>query len=458
MEIKVIATDIDGTLVNSAKEISKETKEYLNLFVKKGGKVILSTGRTYFSAKKIVENLNIYDIVVAYNGAMIVNSKNDEILYHLPLDGEIIKELINISRKYNIHLNLYQNDKWFVENLKNIYSIEYSKNCGKDAIEKNFDNFETYEMTKALYIGEPSDLKKIELEIKKRLGKKVHITYSKPTFLEVLNKDVNKGEGLKKVLLHYNISEKNAISFGDELNDLEMLQLTKYGVVMGNANPELKKMLIHETFTNEEDGLIKFIKEISPLIIKNSIFSEISKIRTHRSFEKEEIQIKKLKRMIEGARLASSAKNAQELRYVIINNKEIRSKIFTNINWAGSISWNPEEEEAPGGYILICSKKKLEILKNYLYFDMGLATQNILLVASEEGYNGCILGNYNKKEIEKIINLNENYESHILIALGKSKDQVKLVPGKEGKTIYYRKENINYVPKLLIENLILDIK
>ncbi|MGL4688346.1 MAG: nitroreductase family protein, partial [Fusobacteriaceae bacterium] len=133
-------------------------------------------------------------------------------------------------------------------------------------------------------------------------------------------------------------------------------------------------------------------------------------------------------------------------------------KIFENTKWAGSISWNPEKEEAPGAYILICSKKKSEIQRNYLYFDMGLATQNILLVASEEGYNGCILGSYNKKEIEKITNLSEEYESHMLIALGKSRDEVKIVPGKEGKISYYRKENTNYVPKLLIEDLILDIK
>ncbi|MGL6064630.1 MAG: Cof-type HAD-IIB family hydrolase [Fusobacteriaceae bacterium] len=458
MEIKLIATDIDGTLINNAKEISKETKEYLNQFVEEGGKVILSTGRAYFSAKRIAEKLNIYDIVVAYNGAMIVDSKNDEVLYHLPVEEEITKELISIAREYSTHLNLYQNDEWFVENSKGIHSIEYGKNCGKNAIEKNFDDFKNYEMTKLLYIAEPSELKKTELEIRKRLGKKVHITYSKPTFLEILNKNINKGEGVKKVLSHYKISKKNAISFGDELNDLEMLQLTKYGVVMGNANPELKKMLIHETFTNEEDGLIKFIKEIIPAVAKNSIFSEISKIRTHRSFEQEKIEIKELKKMIEGARLASSTKNAQELRYIIINEKNVRAKIFENTKWAGSILWNPEKEEAPGAYILICSKKKSEILRNYLYFDMGLATQNILLVASEEGYNGCILGSYNKKEIEKITNLNEEYESHILIALGKSRDEVKIVPGKEGKTSYYRKENTNYVPKLLIEDLILDIK
>lgn len=458
MEIKLIATDIDGTLLNNKKEISEETKFFLNQFEKEGGKVILSTGRAYFSTKKIAEKLNIYDIVITYNGAMIVNTKNDEILYHMPVEEKITKQLIDISKSYNVHLNLYQNDEWFVENSSTDSSKEYRKLCGKEAIEKDFKSFESYEMTKVLYIAEPQELKKIEFEIREKLGEEVHITYSKPTFLEILNKNINKGEGVKKVLKYYNISKDNAISFGDELNDLEMLSLTKYGVTMENANPELKKMIIHETFSNEEDGVMKFMREINPKIEKNSILAKICKIRSHRSFAQEEISIEKLKKMIEGAKLASSAKNSQELRYIIINNKNIRGKIFEKIKWAGAISWNPQKEEAPSAYILICSKKNSEIFKNYLYFDMGIATQNILLIANEKGYSGCILGNYNKKEIEEIVNLKEEYESHMLIALGKSIDEVKIVPGRESKLTYYRKDNINYVPKLAIDDLILDIK
>lgn len=268
MEIKLIATDLDGTLLRNDRSVSEYTKEILKRFREKNGKVVLSTGRAFFGTEKIAEELEIEGIIITSNGAKIYDLEKNETLLHNPIEEEYTLKLIELSRKHQVHLNLYQENDWFVEDSQREESRNYTVNCGKEPIEKCFDEFTSYEMTKALFIGEPEHLKKVEEEIREKLGESVHITYSKSNFLEILNKKVNKGEALKYVAAHYRIEREQIAAFGDELNDREMLEFAHFGVAMKNANPELKKFVKYETVTNEEDGVAEFILKLMPELEK----------------------------------------------------------------------------------------------------------------------------------------------------------------------------------------------
>lgn len=261
MNIKLVATDIDGTLIRNDGSISKMTKEALKEYELKGGKVVLATGRAYFSTKKIIELLNYKGIIITYNGAKIIEVGTEKIIAHIPVESSDTLEAIRVARKYGVHLNLYQNEKWYVENAISLESKEYTDLSGVKPMEKNFDTFEDYRMTKLLFIGKNEKLKEVEKELKSEIGKNVHLTYSKTIFLEVMNKNVNKGKGLEKVLEYYGVEKKNSAAFGDERNDEEMLELVEYGVAMGNANPELKKIAKYVTLSNEEDGIVDFLKK-----------------------------------------------------------------------------------------------------------------------------------------------------------------------------------------------------
>lgn len=185
------------------------------------------------------------------------------------------------------------------------------------------------------------------------------------------------------------------------------------------------------------------------------ILDILKKIRSHRSFTGKKISSNELRAMVEGARYAASAKNSQKIRYALISDKEMCDKVFQQSKFAGAIPWNPQLDESPRGYILMCSKTPIEGNENLFYFDMGLAAQNILLVANDLGYNGCIVAAFNKKEVEKIVGLKEDYASYILIALGEAKDNVTVVPTVLGNTTYSRIGNEHYVPKLPLDEIII---
>lgn len=185
------------------------------------------------------------------------------------------------------------------------------------------------------------------------------------------------------------------------------------------------------------------------------IMETLKKIRSHRSFTKKKISMEELEKMVESTRYASSTRNAQKLRYVLINDEELCKKIFPLVKFAGAIPWNPTIEEAPTAYILMCSENPLvNFTERSLYFDMGIASQNIMLVANEMGYAGCIIGSYNKPEVDKLVGLPEGYVSHTLLTLGEPKDTVTITEAIDGNTTYFRDDNNHhFVPKLSLEDI-----
>lgn len=454
MEIKILVSDIDGTLLNDEREITNYTFEKLSGFMKGGGKIVLASGRAYSFMKDILKELGIKGVVVSYNGARIVDSETEEILYHNPLNSNITKKIIDFAKERGVHLNLYVENDWYVENADSDETEFYYSISGKRPVKTDFGLLKGVETTKALIFAENSILKKLEEELKELIGEEVDFTYSRPEFLEILSKGVNKGRGVQKALEILGISPDNCIAFGDELNDLEMLKFVKYGVAMENSNEKLKNEIVHKTLKNSENGVAKFLEDVIPNKEDSYLDILMKKTRSKRSFHNEIISSEKIDQIINSARFAGSARNAQEVRYLSINSREILDEIFPHTRWAGAIEWSPEISEGPSAYILLCSKK---IVQNtdYLHFDMGLASQNILLKAKEQGYDSCILAAYNKEEINKIVELPEEYRSHYLIALGKGKEEVTIVPGIEGKLSYYRIGKEHFVPKLPFEKLII---
>lgn len=185
-------------------------------------------------------------------------------------------------------------------------------------------------------------------------------------------------------------------------------------------------------------------------------FDIFLKNRSYRSFTNKSITKVHLLKMLENARLSASAMNRQVLRYALVDSKEQCDKIFPLTGWAGYIDWNPSKEEAPHAYIVLCVPNDKPINKNFTYFDMGLVSQNILLTAVSMGYGGCILANFKKKEVHKILNLPENYDCEILIALGEPAEVSTIVDAVDGEIKYYRnvEKKHQYVPKLPLNEIV----
>ncbi|MGL4862878.1 MAG: HAD-IIB family hydrolase, partial [Cetobacterium sp.] len=169
--------------------------------------------------------------------------------------------IIEFCRKNKKDLNLFQNDIWYVEDLESIGTKYYKKNSRLEPTLKSFNTFDSFKMIKSIIIDENNVLEEVEKELREILGNSVYFTYSQDKYLEILNKEVNKGLTLKNVLEEKGIEMSECIAFGDAHNDLEMLELAGVGVAMGNAHEILKSRVQHITDTNDNDGVGKFLKK-----------------------------------------------------------------------------------------------------------------------------------------------------------------------------------------------------
>jgi len=184
----------------------------------------------------------------------------------------------------------------------------------------------------------------------------------------------------------------------------------------------------------------------------------ILKTRSYRRFYQEErISIATLVELVDLARLTASAKNMQPIRYIISNNTLINKKIFSCLSWAGYLSdWNgPKEGEQPSGYIIMLRDNT--ITKDN-YCDHGLAAQSIMLGATEKGYGGCIIAAINKEKLSNFLDIAENLEVLLVLALGRPKETIILDVLQKGESHkYWRDDKGNqHVPKRLIEDIILN--
>ena len=183
----------------------------------------------------------------------------------------------------------------------------------------------------------------------------------------------------------------------------------------------------------------------------------ITKNRSFRRFYQEEkVSLETLKELIDLARCSASAANKQPLRYILINSEKENEKIFSTLNWAGYLSnWNgPEDGEKPSAYIVVLSEHS----GKYVMCDLGIACQSILIGATEKGLGGCMFGSVQRDKLRELLNIPEQYEILLVMALGKPKEKVILEDAKDGNIRYYRDEKqVHHVPKRKLEDVILNL-
>lgn len=184
----------------------------------------------------------------------------------------------------------------------------------------------------------------------------------------------------------------------------------------------------------------------------------VYRCRSYRRFyENVRISEEELRELVDLARMTASTANSQALKFRIVNTEEENALVFPCLSWAGALpDWDgPGEGERPSAYIIVAEDKTLG--KNKL-IDVGITAQTIMLGAVEKGYGGCMLANVQRERLAQDLELNQDrYGIHLVLALGKPKETVKVVPVTEsGDVKYYRDESqVHYVPKRSLEEILL---
>jgi Cof subfamily protein (haloacid dehalogenase superfamily) len=270
--IKLICSDVDGTLLNKQREIDPVTRQILSSLREKM-EIVLASSRMPKALYHLQKDLSIESApLICYNGALVLRNgdvfSNDNILYSSAIAEEEVKAVAALARDQDIHASIFYNDTWI--SLKNDSWTEREITNTKAKPDIIFHNSRDEEMYsyihkahKIMLMGEPDKLDIIQNELTLKL--KACFCRTKTTYLEITPGSTNKSKALLlllKSLERFNdIKPENIMAFGDNHNDLELLQTVKYGIAVGNAVQEIKDIAYAVAKSNIEHGVANYLKE-----------------------------------------------------------------------------------------------------------------------------------------------------------------------------------------------------
>lgn len=262
MTIKMIAFDLDGTLLNAEHQLSEKTIEAVKKVREKGVKTLVATGRMFKSAKPHINRLGVTDPAITYNGALVVNPKTEEQLFHSPLPLEIAKKITKLSVENDYYLQLYIDDQLYISE-ENKYTREYNEISGiKANVVGNLYEFLESEPTKMLILEEDK-AKRVEIKnfLHENFADEIELSSSYSSFIEITKKNISKALPLEKIADNFGIKQEEVMAFGDGLNDLKMIQWAGKGVAMQNAHPELQENADDTAADHDDYGIARYLKK-----------------------------------------------------------------------------------------------------------------------------------------------------------------------------------------------------
>lgn len=261
---KMVAIDMDGTLLRPDHTISERTKKTIQKAKDKGIKIVLASGRPLEGLKKYLKELDLIseeDYVLGFNGALVQNTKTKKIIKRNVLKGNDLAYLYSISKKLGVNIHAFTQEGCITPVMNKYSELEGTMNEIPVKVTE-FNNIKKEEdIIKVMMVDEPEILDKAIENLPSDVYEKYTVVKSAPYFLEFLNKDANKGEGVKALANHLNISPKEIICIGDAGNDVHMIEFAGLGVAMGNAFEEVKEIADYITKSNENDGVAKVIEK-----------------------------------------------------------------------------------------------------------------------------------------------------------------------------------------------------
>jgi Cof subfamily protein (haloacid dehalogenase superfamily) len=248
---RLIAADLDGTLLDGEGAISPEDARALKSFSASGGMVVLASGRMTANIRPFYKELGLDGATIAYNGALTrePESAGAAIILETPLPARYADELIDYTRREGFHLNYYLDEKLYARDDPDLrrFADLYSAQTGAvyDFV-PDLDRFRGREPTKLIIVtdpttaGAPNPRHRDELyEVwHRRWGSEVTVMRTNPEYLEFYHREAGKGRALEAVAARYGIPIDLTLAFGDNFNDVSMLQAAGCGVAVANANGE----------------------------------------------------------------------------------------------------------------------------------------------------------------------------------------------------------------------------
>lgn len=257
MKFQCVFSDIDGTLLNTSHQITKATKNKIKELHEKHIPFILVSARMPKGIRFLQEELEIDDPIICYSGGLILDK--NKVIYSQTIEQEKTLKLLTFLKQQAICTTVYFHDHWLVYNSEDKWIIQESKITG--IIPELIDFKSIHEVHKILCMGESEAISILEKQLK-QLFPSLSIYKSKPTYLEIMDGTISKSKAIKIVCKDKQISIKKSVSFGDNYNDIDMLEVTKWGFAMKNAPEDVLKRIPMHTLSNDEDGIVYALNDL----------------------------------------------------------------------------------------------------------------------------------------------------------------------------------------------------
>lgn len=255
MEIKLVAIDLDDTLLNSGQEIGSENYKAVQAVKEKGVMVVLATGRMFRSAAIFADKLKLDMPIIAYQGAWVKRAGDDKPLYCRNMEQAAALDVMQFLTESKIYFHIYSDDKLYVNTITD--EVDFYIAAGIEPVEVGeLCSFARgREIIEIMAAAEENKLMEITENLKEKFGDTLYISRLKNRYIEIMHKKANKAAALEMICGHYGIERDQVMAIGDGYNDIPMLKWAGIGVAMGNAPAEVKKAADLVTLSHDEQGV-----------------------------------------------------------------------------------------------------------------------------------------------------------------------------------------------------------
>ncbi|MCQ2958202.1 MAG: Cof-type HAD-IIB family hydrolase [Candidatus Gastranaerophilales bacterium] len=257
-KIKLVVTDIDGTIVEMNGKLQPEIISIFDTLQKNDVKVVIATGRMFIATSEIINTLKLKTPVICYQGAMIRDEK--KVYFEQNVPKQIASDIITRLRNYNSHINLYLRDRLIVEN-DDKYIKEYAgdRNIPYEVV----DDLQTVvqDATKLLTIDDDVDKVTFIRDEMRKIYPELNIVKSTNTYCEFVSPYADKGLAIKFLAEKWNLKTDEILAIGDQDNDIEMLKVAGTGIAMGNGSENIKKIADYICPTVQEFGFAQAMEK-----------------------------------------------------------------------------------------------------------------------------------------------------------------------------------------------------
>lgn len=238
--IRLIALDVDGTLVGADSTISPRVREAIANAKARGVETTIVTGRMFAAARPFAQTLGITGPIVNYQGAAIFEAGTGKILRQTPVHQDVTREVLDWANAHDVHAQCYANDTLFVQQI-NQFSKRYTDLAKVEpvVVPSLRDAFADQSTIKIVLVDDPARAERHLATLRALLGERAYLTRSHVDFVEILSPDINKGEALGFVAAQYGVTLAETMAVGDAWNDVPLITAAGIGVAMGSGPAEL---------------------------------------------------------------------------------------------------------------------------------------------------------------------------------------------------------------------------